>query len=123
MPEGPVSPQNLEQQINPDFLQNAGSLQDAGIFDAAAIASMSKQRNVRDMVQNYLPTVERAMDNLGRMLMLFYMKEGEIKQQIGAESYEETEQKLRDVFKGLGETILALTRYSDQMTISGSGAV
>lgn len=123
MPEGPVSPQNLEQQINPDFLQNAGSLQDAGIFDAAAIASMSKQRNVRDMVQNYLPAVERAMDNLGRMLMLFYMKEGEIKQQIGAESYEETEQKLRDVFKGLGETILALTRYSDQMTISGGGAV
>jgi hypothetical protein len=46
MPEGPTSPQNLEQQINPAFLQDAASLQDMGVFDAAAIASMSKQKNV-----------------------------------------------------------------------------
>jgi hypothetical protein len=120
MPEGPVSPQNLEQQMNPDFLQQAAGLQDQGIFDATAIASMAKQRGVRELLQNYLPSIEKAMDNMGRMLLLFYMKEGEIKQQIGSEGYEETEQKLRDVFKGLGDSLLALNQYSDQMMPLGS---
>lgn len=119
MPEGPVSPQNLEQQINPAFLQDAASLQDQGIFDAAAIASMTKQKGIRELIQNYLPSVEKAMDNLGRMLLLFYVKEGEIKEQIGSEAYEETEQKIRDVFKGLGDAVLSLNQYTDQMVPTG----
>ena len=113
MPEGPVSEQNLEQQMNPNFLQDAASLQDARIFDAAAIASMVKQKGMRDILQNYLPSVEKAMDNLGRMLLLFYMKEGEIKQQVGAEVFEETENKIRDVFRGMGDALLALKQYSE----------
>jgi hypothetical protein len=66
-------------------------------------------------VQVYTPSLEKAMDNLGRMLLLFYMKENEIKQQIGAENYEETEQKIRDVFKGIGDAVVALNQYSDQL--------
>jgi hypothetical protein len=115
MPEGPVSPQNLEQQMNPQFLQEAAGLQDQGIFDATAIASMAKQRGVRELLQNYTPSIEKAMDNLGRMLLLLYVKESEIKAQIGAEAFEETEQKVRDVFRGLGDAILAVNQYSDQM--------
>lgn len=119
MPEGPVSPQNLEQQMNPQFLQEAAGLQDQGIFDATAIASMAKQRGIRELLQNYTPSVEKAMDNLGRMLLLLYVKEGEIKEQLGAEAYEETEQKVRDVFRGLGDAILSINQYSDQMALSG----
>jgi hypothetical protein len=115
MPEGPVSPQNLEQQMNPQFLQEAAGLQDQGIFDATAIASMAKQRGLREMLQNYTPSIEKAMDNLGRMLLLLYMKEGDIKGQIGAEAYEETEQKVRDVFRGLGDAILSVNQYSNQL--------
>ena len=120
MSEEEPSPQSLEQQVNPAFLQDAAALQDQGVFDATAIASMAKQKGVRELVQNYTPTVEKAMDNLGRMLLLFYMKEGEIKEQIGAEAYEETEQKLRDVFRGLGDALLALGQYADQMAPMGA---
>jgi hypothetical protein len=123
MAEEEPSPEMMEQQINPAFLQDAASLQDQGIFDAAAISSMAKQKGARSQIQNYLPTVERAMDNMGRMLLLFYMQEGEIKEQIGAEAYTETEQKVRDVFKGLGDAVLALNQYSDQMTPVGSRTV
>jgi hypothetical protein len=123
MSEEEPSPEMLQQQVNPAFLQDAASLQDQGIFDAAAIASMGKQKNISGLIQNYLPTVEKAMDNMGRMLLLLYMKENEIKLQIGAEAYEETEQKVRDVFRGLGDSILALTQYGDQMTAQGSAAV
>jgi hypothetical protein len=118
MPEGPVSAENLEQQMNPQFLQDAAALQDQGVFDATAIASMAKQRGVSALLQNYAPSVEKALDNLGRMLLLLYVKEGEIKTQIGAEAYEETEQKVRDVFRGLGDALLAINQYSDQMDSS-----
>ena len=105
--------------MNPQFLQDAAGLQDQGVFDATAIASMAKQRGVRDLLQNYIPSIEKAMDNLGRMLLLFYVKEGDIKEQIGAEAYEETEQKIRDVFRGLGDAILSVNQYSDQMALAG----
>lgn len=101
--------------MNPQFLQEAAGLQDQGIFDATAIASMAKQRGLREMLQNYTPSIEKAMDNLGRMLLLLYMKEGDIKGQIGAEAYEETEQKVRDVFRGLGDAILSVNQYSNQL--------
>lgn len=51
------------------------------------------------------------MDALGRVLLLLFMKEQEIQEQIGKESYEETEQKVRDVLKGLGASLLAIKKY------------
>ena len=116
MSEAEPSNQSLEDQVNPAFLQDAAGLQDQGIFDATAIASMVKHKGLRELIQNYTPTIEKAMDNLGRLLLLFYMKEGEVKEQIGSETYEENEQKIRDVFKGLGDAVLALKQYADQMT-------
>lgn len=118
MTEETPSAQNLEQQVNPDFLQEAASLQDEGIFDATAISSLAKQRNLKDLLQNYMPAIENSMDNTGRVLLLFYMKEPEIKRQIGSEAFEETEQKIRDVFKGLGDAVLAINQYSDQISQS-----
>ena len=120
MPEEEPSPQNLEQQVNPDFIQSAAGLQDQGIFDATAIASLAKQKGVRELIQNHTPALEKAMDDAGRILLLLYIKEIEVKQQIGSEAYEETEQRVRDVFKGLGDSVLSLNRYSDQMA-SGAG--
>lgn len=114
MTEQPT-PENMESQINPSFMNEAASLQQDDVFDAAAIASLSQQKGVRELTQNYMPTLDRALDNLGRCLLLYYLKEGEVKESVGNDIYEETEQKLRDVFKGLGDAILQVNRSSDQM--------
>lgn len=115
MPDEAPSPETIRAQINPDFLDSAQQLDDEGIFDAAAIASLAKQKHLNGSIQNYLPALERAMDNLGRLLLLFGMKESEIKQSIGTDAHTETEQHLRDVFKGMGEAILSVKQYMEQL--------
>lgn len=114
MSEEPT-PENIQQQINPQFLQEAGKLMQDDVFDAAAIASLAQNRSPRDLVQSFLPALDRSLDNLGRVLLLYYVKETDIKKQIGMEQYQQTEQILRDVTKGMGEAVLRISREADQM--------
>ena len=115
-PEGPgaamttesPSASEVQQQINPQFLEQAGQLQDTNTFDAAAIGSMAQAPNFRDMVSDYVPTMERSLDNIGRVLLTMWMQESELKDQIGEEEYVNTEDNLRAVFEGLGKLILSL---------------
>ena len=114
------SPDNMEQQVNPDFIQQAASFNDQGIFDATAIASLAKNKNLQKLLMTYMPPVEAAMDNMGRILLLFYMQEPELMKQIGSEAYNETEQKIRDVFQGLGDAVLAINQNATQVRGSNS---
>lgn len=114
------TPENIESQINPAFLGQAASLMQAGVFDAAAIASLAQQKGLRDKVQAYTPTLDHALDNLGRVLLLFRLQEAEIKEQIGNDQHTETEQKLRDVFLGLGDALLRINQSTDQLNPGSS---
>jgi hypothetical protein len=104
------SAQEIQQQVNPQFLEQAGSLNDTGAFDAATIASMSQSASFRDMVVDYVPTLERALDNLGRIMLSLWLQEGELKEQIGEEEYTDLEDNLRAVFEGLGSLVLQINR-------------
>jgi hypothetical protein len=114
MDEDPT-PENLANQVNPAFLDQAGALAQDDVFDAAAISSLAQNKMPKDLIQTYMPTLDRALDNLGRILLLYYLKETEIKEQIGNDIYTETEQALRDVFRGLGESLLRINQESDQL--------
>jgi hypothetical protein len=104
------SAQEIQQQVNPQFLEQAGALNDQGAFDAATIASMSQSASFRDMVVDYVPTLERALDNLGRIMLSLWLQEGELKEQIGEEEYTDLEDNLRAVFEGLGALVLQINR-------------
>jgi uncharacterized protein YeeX (DUF496 family) len=105
----------IEKHINPDFLDRAGELEQADVFDAAAIASIAKNKNLRSFVQAQLPTAEKTIDNLGRMLLLFYLRENKIKPSIGNETYSDIVQNLRDVFEGLGDIWLKINQSANQL--------
>jgi hypothetical protein len=107
--ESPSSAE-MPQQINPQFLEQAGGLNDAGAFDAAALATMAQSPGFRDMVVDYVPTLERALDNLGRTLLTLWIQEREIKEQLGDETFGDMEDNLRAVFEGLGKLILQMNR-------------
>jgi len=107
--ESPSSAE-MPQQINPQFLEQAGGLEDAGAFDAAALATMAQSPGFRDMVVDYVPTLERALDNLGRTLLTLWIQEREIKEQLGDETFGDMEDNLRAVFEGLGKLILQMNR-------------
>lgn len=110
MPTESPSAMEIQNQVNPQFLEQAGALNDAGAFDAAAIASMAQAASFRDMVVDYVPTLERALDNLGRIMLSLWLQESELKEQIGEEEYADLEDNLRAVFDGLGNLILQINR-------------
>lgn len=100
------SPANIEAQINPQFMDSAAALADDGVFDAAAVASLAQQKNLGALTRAYKPSLDKALDNLGRILLLFYIHGSDLKEQMGSDAYSDTEQKLRDTFKGLGDVML-----------------
>ena len=111
--EAPSS-MEIQQQVNPQFLDQSGQLaeqfQDPTTFDAAAIASMAQAPSFRTMVVEYVPTLERALDNLGRVLLTVWMQESDLKGQIGDEEFGDLEDNLRAVFEGLGALVLQINR-------------
>lgn len=100
----------IQNQVNPQFLEQAAELNDTGVFDAAAISSMSQAPAFKAMVLDYVPVLERSLDNLGRVLLTMWIQESELKQALGEEEYTGLEDSTRNVFEGLGKLILQLNR-------------
>jgi hypothetical protein len=113
-PNQQLTADNIEQGVNPQFLDSAAQLADQNVFDAAAVSSLAQNPGVLEQTQTYTPVLDKALDNLGRLLLLFYMKEDDIKQSIGQEDYQATEQKLRDVFRGMGESLTKIERLAQR---------
>lgn len=105
-----ITPEELAAQVNPQFLEQAGNLQDEGAFDAAALASMAQGPSARDLISAYVPNLERALDNLGRVMLTLYLEESKVKEQIGNGTFVALEDNLRNTFKGLGELLLKINQ-------------
>jgi len=100
----------MQQQVNPQFIEQAGQLNDAGTFDAAALSSMAQTPSLKEMVAGYLPNLEKSLDNLGRVLLTLWMDEVRIKGDIGDDAYISLEDNLRSTFRGMGDLILKINQ-------------
>lgn len=120
MAEEPFSAETVANQINPEMVDQAAELKDQGVFDTAAIAMLSGVSALQDAVANYVPNLETALDNLGRVLLTLQMKEPETKEAIGEEGYVNLEDILRSVFKSMGDAILMIS-HGAQSTQQNSG--
>lgn len=100
----------MQQQVNPQFIEQAGQLNDAGTFDAAALSSMAQTPSLKEMVAGYLPNLEKSLDNLGRVLLTLWMDEMSIKGDIGDDAYISLEDNLRATFRGMGDLILKINQ-------------
>jgi hypothetical protein len=109
------SVESIMNQVNPQFLEQAGNLNDAGAFDAAALSSMAQTPALKDLVGAYVPNLEKSLDNIGRVLLSLWMDESKIKQDLGAETFISLEDNLRTVFKGLGDLILKINQNTAVM--------
>lgn len=109
MDQDSLSPEMVAEQINPEMVDQASDFQDQGIFDASAIAMLAAAPVLQDIVGAYVPNMEKAIDNLGRVLLTLWMKEKETKEAIGDEAFISLEDKLRSVFKNMGDVVLELS--------------
>jgi hypothetical protein len=103
------NPETIAQQVNPEMVENVEQFQDQGMFDTAAIAMLAAAPVLQDIVSSYVPNLEKAVDNLGRVLLTLWMKEKETKEAVGDEQFISLEEKLRTVFKNMGDVVLALS--------------
>lgn len=110
MPEGNVNPEMVAQQINPQMADAAGDLGNAGVFDMAAMSMLAASPVLHDIIATYVPNLEKAVDNLGRILLTLWMQESDVKTAIGDLEYTTLEDRLRTVFKGLGELVIKINR-------------
>jgi hypothetical protein len=109
MDQESMSPEMIAQQIKPEMVDQAAAFNDAGMFDTAAIAMLAAAPVLQDIVSSYVPNLEKATDNLGRVLLTLWMKEEDTKEAIGDEEYIGLEDKLRTLFKGMGAVVLTLS--------------
>ena len=100
----------MQTQVNPQFMDQAGQLNDAGTFDAAALSSMAQTPSLKEMVAGYLPNLEKSLDNLGRVLLTLWMDEMRIKGDIGDDAFISLEDNLRATFRGMGDLILKINQ-------------
>jgi hypothetical protein len=108
-PDGPNA-QTLPQEVNPHFLDQAAQLHSADMFDAAAVATLAQSPALHGVVGQYLPNLEKAVDNLARVMLTLWMQESDLKPQIGEQTFSGLEDNLQSTFKGLGDLVLRLSR-------------
>jgi hypothetical protein len=108
-PDGPNA-QTLPQEVNPHFLDQAAQLHSADMFDAAAVATLAQSPALHGVVGQYLPNLEKAVDNLARVMLTLWMQEADLKPQIGEQTFTGLEDNLQSTFKGLGDLVLRLSR-------------
>lgn len=104
-----TSPEMVAQQINPQMVEQASQFNDQGMFDTAAIGMLASAPVLQDVVSTYIPNLEKAIDNIARILLTLWMKEADTKEQIGDDTFVSLEDKLRSVFKNMGEVVLSIS--------------
>lgn len=99
----------LESEVNPQFLQQAGALP-SDVFDAAAVATLVQSPALHAVVGQHLPNLEKAVDNLARVLLTLWMQESDLKERVGETTFDGLEQNLTSTFKSMGDIVLRLAR-------------
>ena len=92
----------------PQTMEAAAGLGDQQLFDSAATAQLISSNPFNEAVANELPTVEKAIDSVARILVSIQLREADLLEQLGPEEYGVLEQNLRKVLGGLGDIVLSV---------------
>lgn len=110
-PVAPEQPQPQDQAM----MQTGVQTQDPELYGLGALNSLANNPDVRDLLAIYSPTLEKALDSVGRMLLVFWIRGQKTKAELGEETYFATEDGLRTTFKSLGSLLVRINRQSASM--------
>lgn len=112
----PMSPEQemaagdaLAQQAAPP-MEEAAALQDPEAFEATAIGALAENPDLRSTVAMYVPALEQALNNLGKILLSLWVEESQYRSALGEKDYAELEERLRNVFSNLGTLVLRINQ-------------
>jgi hypothetical protein len=78
------------------------------VFDTSMVTGLLKSVRQGTMVDRFLPDLVKALDKLGRILMLFFWRQEEFEDRYGKNEMPELEDSLRNSFEALGDITLYL---------------
>jgi hypothetical protein len=78
------------------------------VFDHGVVGSLVKSFNVVDMIRNYVPKLEQAIDVMARILFLFHWKPDDFNDAYGVEEASNFENSITSCFEALGDVALDL---------------
>jgi len=116
---GEPAPSPEEQQL----MEQAAQANDQLAMDSALAATLISEANMPELVAEYLPKLQTALDSLNRVLLTVQMKQESISSKLGIEEYSKLENSLRKVSQGLGDIILRLENNSTVFRESSYGAI
>lgn len=104
-PEDSMVP--IDQQAQ-QLAEEAAAAGQKHVFDQAAVGGLSKVYDTSAVVDSYIPNFMDSLDRLGRVMFLFYWKHDDFTSRYGSDDVVEMEDRLRSVFKQLGDLTLKL---------------
>ena len=116
------SSEEIAQQINPDFLQQATQLNQQGVFDVSALGELQRAaQRTGDTESRGLGDSEKqdlagTVDDLGRTLLTMQLRQGELREQLSDNTYQDLEDQVRNTFKSLGKLMLELAQHTAALT-------
>lgn len=111
---GPILTTNrmIGKQITPtDFVQKAVESSKSGnqqVFDVTVLKGLIEAADIADIRKNMIVDMVKGLDRVGRLLFIFYWHNDQFEERYGKEDLNNLEDKLKSVFKQLGDLILYL---------------
>jgi hypothetical protein len=94
--------------MDTDLAMQAAGMGQQTVFDHSMLGSLAQITDVSELINQYLPDLEAALDKLGRLLFLYWWHQEQFKESFGITKMKELEDRLRNVFKTFGELVLDL---------------
>jgi len=109
MGQPPMDPSMMMGQ-GVDMAQQMG---DDNLFDASALVGLSYTSELEDLFPKYLPNLITAMDNVGRILINFWINAEALEEELGVTEYGNLEVKLKTLHRNIADLLLSLKNKVD----------
>jgi len=105
-------------QMDPSLMQAGMDMQNPEIYNLGAIKSIAQDPHVKEMLLEYTPNLEKAMDSAGRLLLTLWVEGSMHLEELGEDKFRELESSARNTFKEIGNLLLLLSKRPESMPMA-----
>jgi hypothetical protein len=95
-----------------ELYQMSQTMQIPNLFEHGAVGELVKSYDSGSIIDQYIPTLEEALDHLGRILFLVNWKPKDFKSNYGSDDFTQKKNEILSNFKSFGELVLDLKKRS-----------
>jgi hypothetical protein len=116
-PDQMAAQQQAVGQAGDQAMQGAANINDEELFNASAIATLIGLNPLNEAVAEELPSVEKALDSVARILLTVQVRESDLTQQLGSKEYSDLEANLKRVLVGIGSILLTINKQKNMTSL------